>query len=434
MRTKINWKRILSWSFAVLLTGALAASLGVWEARERGYRNAMENVYQRAYFDLKDSVGDMEQKLNKMRVMGGESLTREMLEDIRVQSELTASNLSQLSVKGQDVSEMVRFFNQLGDYCHAIAKKGGGLSEADREKMERLYAVLNRIMDAFQDVDADVQNGSAFFRSLNSGIAMLGDGYDRFNNDSSVDYPEMIYDGPFSDGLSDRNALFLKDKAEITADAGKTYLQKLFSDAEISHVGETKGNPASYLYHVGQNGMAEVSKAGGYLVSYSVGTENGVKQMGIEEGAEIASAFLKNAGFEKMSCVWVSEYEDSVYLNYAYTENGIVCYPDLVKIKVSLTDGKIEGVAAANYLYNHRMRELLDVGEIDLARAVVSEKLTVTEERLTLIPTEWNTEIIAYEFTATYQDSIYYVYIDAKELTEVRVMRVITQDGGDLLV
>ena len=156
--------------------------------------------------------------------------------------------------------------------------------------------------------------------------------------------------------------------------------------------------------------------------------------MEISQGVEIASAFLKNAGFEKMSYVWVSEYEDSVYLNYAYNENGIVCYPDLIKVKVSLTDGKIEGVAASNYLYNHHARELLDVGEIDLARAVVSEKLTVTEERLTLIPTEWNTEIIAYEFTATFNDSIYYVYIDAKELTEVRVMRVITQDGGDMLV
>jgi hypothetical protein len=58
-------------------------------------------------------------------------------------------------------------------------------------------------------------------------------------NYSSIDYPELIYDGPFSDGLNDRDAKFLADKTEISEDTAKEKILAMFSDAtEITKTGD----------------------------------------------------------------------------------------------------------------------------------------------------------------------------------------------------
>ena len=68
------------------------------------------------------------------------------------------------------------------------------------------------------------------------------------------------------------------------------------------------------------------------------------------------------------------------------------------------------------------------------ARNKVSSKLEILSQRLVIIPQDYLKEALAYEFEATYQGYTYYVYIDAKTGEQLKILRVIQTDNGDLLL
>ena len=60
-------------------------------------------------------------------------------------------------------------------------------------------------------------------------------------------------------------------------------------------------------------------------------------------------------------------------INYAYVQDGAVCYSDLVKVGVALDSGEIVSFSATGYLMNHHTRSV-DYSPIssEEARASVS--------------------------------------------------------------
>jgi hypothetical protein len=45
-------------------------------------------------------------------------------------------------------------------------------------------------------------------------------------------------------------------------------------------------------------------------------------------------------------------------VNFAATQDGVILYPDLVKVSVSLSDGGIAGFEAEGYIMNHMTRSI----------------------------------------------------------------------------
>ena len=67
----------------------------------------------------------------------------------------------------------------------------------------------------------------------------------------------------------------------------------------------------------------------------------------------VCKNFANNIGFENMESVWVEVHENVAYINLAPVENGVIMYPDIVKVKVDLTSQEIIGFEAVNYAFNH---------------------------------------------------------------------------------
>ena len=61
---------------------------------------------------------------------------------------------------------------------------------------------------------------------------------------------------------------------------------------------------------------------------------------------------------QDMEGVWISVLGDTAFINLAPVINDIVYYPDLIKVKISLTDGSLLGWEANSYLQNHINREI----------------------------------------------------------------------------
>lgn len=121
----------------------------------------------------------------------------------------------------------------------------------------------------------------------------------------------------------------------------------------------------------------------------------------------------------------------AVTVNYAYTQDDVTIYPDLIKVKIALDNGEILGMETTGYLNNHTTRKI-ETPKISKseAKATLNKKLEITSEGLAIIPTEWKTEIFCYEFKGKIDDTDFLVYVNAKTGKEENILVIIdTPDG-----
>ena len=125
--------------------------------------------------------------------------------------------------------------------------------------------------------------------------------------------------------------------------------------------------------------------------------------------------------------------ENIITINYVYEQNGIVVYPDLIKVKIALDDGEILGVESTGYLNSHTTRtDTIPTISKEQAKAKLNPKLDIQSEKLAIIPTEWKTEILCYEFKGKVDETEFLVYINAKNGREENILVIIETPGGIL--
>ena len=127
--------------------------------------------------------------------------------------------------------------------------------------------------------------------------------------------------------------------------------------------------------------------------------------------------------------------ENIANINFAYSQNGVRCYSDLVKVRVALDTGEIVGMECKGYLMNHRERELGGaVLTQEEAQARVSSHLDVTATTMAVIPKDSMREVLCYEFKGTYMNKNFIVYINAENGREEEILLLIESENGILTI
>ena len=126
--------------------------------------------------------------------------------------------------------------------------------------------------------------------------------------------------------------------------------------------------------------------------------------------------------------------ENEAYFNLAPVQNGIILYPDLVKVKIALDDGTLLGVEASGYCANNRERNLSALISKKTALSLVSKKLDIKSVRLAVIPDDAGREWLCYEVNGQYEDLDYFVYVDAINGCQRDILRVVNNDQGSLVM
>ena len=121
----------------------------------------------------------------------------------------------------------------------------------------------------------------------------------------------------------------------------------------------------------------------------------------------------------------------AVTINYAYEQDNVTIYPDLIKVKIALDNGEVLGMETTGYLNNHTERNIEKPSiSMQEAKSSLNKKLEITSEGLAIIPTEWKTEIFCYEFKGKVDDTDFLVYVNAKTGKEENILVIIdTPDG-----
>lgn len=431
-----------------VFTALLAAStitLGVLYGRGQKTneinKNLLEAHYQQAYYTLIDETNDMEIKLAKLNVATGKTTQIILLSDISKSAEVSVSALSALSSADISIENTMRFINQTGDFANVLISQiqsGESFSEEQKESISKIYDMYVKLGTELSQVSEKINQGYLFLDVSNDAGGVLSGIFTELN-DASVDYPTLIYDGPFSDSLNDKETKGLSGE-DIDEAGGREILQTIFSDYELSitgFLGEWQADIPSLNYEItldNSSATVQLSKQGGMLLSLNCYREVTNPELSDDECAELGRQFLVKAGFGELSPVWICNDNSTVFINYAPVMNGAIIYPDIIKVKIASDNGDVLGLESTSYAFNHTDR---DIPSATLTAEQARQKLSMPDKasigELCLIPTDSNAEILSYEFKVI-SGGTYYIYINALTGEEEEVLYVVSTTGGLKLV
>ena len=176
------------------------------------------------------------------------------------------------------------------------------------------------------------------------------------------------------------------------------------SDEQISSNGYMEnGNIPSFNFIVDQENMTKsitISQKGGHIVYFNSYREIEEEKLSEEEGVQIGKNFLAQKGYNNMQETYYLKQDGNIVVNYAYNQNGVKVYPDLIKVKIALDNGEILGMESVGYLNCHTERQIPEnIITSEKAKENLNARIEIQSENLAIIPTEYNTEILCWEYT-----------------------------------
>ena len=196
---------IFSLVVAVITLGIF---VGIYSKNNMEKDRDINGFYQSAYYGLVGNFVDIENDLAKARVMTDGKLLKENLMNIDVNCNLASQNLQVFYANNDGMHNLMSYINQLGDYCVFLIKQleqGKNLTTSQMENINKLWGVskeYGKLLNSLQDVAKD---GTTFAQLLSANNQQFEDILSGINN-GSIEYPSLIYDGPFSDGVIQREA------------------------------------------------------------------------------------------------------------------------------------------------------------------------------------------------------------------------------------
>ena len=257
--------------------------------------------------------------------------------------------------------------------------------------------------------------------------------------DPAGEYPVLLYDGPFSDGRSDGDFKTLAGLATVgepeARELLRAFLGQQAGDIELTGEGSVPVDCYEYSLRMGDYALsAGVTKAGGQVLYLLCDSEVDEVNLSQDAAVDAARAFLLARGYGNMETSYMSLFDGILTVNFAAVQDGIVMYPDLVKVQVSMRDGAVIGLEPAGYLMNHVQRTL-GMPKLTEAEAIarIGGTLTAGDVRLCVIP-ENDAEVLCYEIRASDGADSFLVYIDAMTGVERELMQVVTDGSGSFVM
>ena len=144
----IDWKNRLKdrhmLTIIVTLIAIIAILAMVIYKKQTEYRQASENSYNQAFYELVDYVQNVENYLGKSLISttpehGAETLTR-----VWKEANLAQTYLSQLPISSNELENTSKFLNQVSDYSYSLSRKNinnESLSQEDLDNLKELHEV-----------------------------------------------------------------------------------------------------------------------------------------------------------------------------------------------------------------------------------------------------------------------------------------------------
>ena len=354
----------------------IAALIAVLVNKEKEAKQASENSYNMAFYSLVDYVQNVETYLAKSLISSTAEHGAETLTNVWREANLAQAYLSRLPIESQELENTEKFLNQVSDYSYSLSRKNiynESLSEDDLNNLKNLHNYSVELENTLNQLSDDINSGRIKWNEL--------------TNKGTVAFAQQVSTQSM-DGFSNLEENFHE------------YSGLIYDGAFSEHITSSEKK--------GLTGEDIEEEAAKQKAIQFIG-ENNIKE----------TYYLKQDGI--------------VTINYAYTQNDVVIYSDLIKVKVALDNGEILGMEATGYLNNHTNRDTSKVKiSKEEATKTLNKNLEISSDGLAIIPTEFNTEILCYEFKGKVEEREFLVYINAENGREEDILMITNTPNGTL--
>ena len=408
------------------------------------------NLYNSNFYELVDYIQNVETYLSKSTISTSSTHSAETLTYLWREANLAQTYLSELPIQSQELEKTSKFLNQVSDYSYALSRKnikGEDLTEEELKNLEELHSYSLELENTLNELALELENGALSWKDLTKkdngqfaqSVSSSLDIFDQLEQNFH-EYSGLIYDGAFSEHLTSSNPKMIKGDEISEEDAAKKAKDFLGENnvSEISNLGANENaNILAYNFSIknndGKTTYISISKKGGYVIYSSFNREIKEQKLNYEEANNKALEYLKQKGFDNMKETYYLAENGILTINYAYVQQDIIMYPDLIKIKVALDNGEILGIETTGYLSNHEERNLKTAKITkEEAKKKLNKNLNIMSEKMAIIPTEYKTEIFCYEFKGKIDDREFIVYINAETGEEEDILVIYNTPNGVL--
>ena len=413
-------------------------------------KNEQNTSYDMAFYQLIDYVENVENFLAKSTISTSSEAGAETLTHVWREADLAVNCLSQLPLNIEQLNKTAKFLNQVSEYSYSLSRKNiykEELKQEDLDNLKELHKYSLELKNNLNDIADMLSSGQIAWQEVKNNDSDYTRQVDSISQVSFTDidnnfneFEGLIYDGAFSEHIELAEKKGLPDQ-EISEEEAENIIKEIYKD-KIENIEKNglieQGNIAVYQFEVKEKEQEEkayisISKKGGKIVILNKNREVIEENISRDEANKIGKDFLNNIGYPNMIETYFQTQENIITINYVYEQNKIAVYPDLIKVKIALDDGEVLGIESTGYLNSHTERtDTRAIITKEQAKAKLNPKLEIQSEKLAIIPTEWKTEILCYEFKGKVDETEFLVYINAANGREENILVIIETPGGIL--
>ena len=444
-RAKIRSVTYLSAAFLLLAGNSLCQ-----HQRLTQYRRLADNSYTHAFSELSASMDRMATGLEKQTCVTSPAQIAALSAEVYGQSQTARQAIGELPCAHVELEQTAAFVTKVGDYAQAVARSAadhGGYSGDELKNVQELARLTRELSATLDDMEGQLIRGdrvpeelAAVEKRLSGQVKSdAGSGFETVETDFP-ELPTLIYDGPFSDSLQSRRAKALEGLETVSRSRARRLAAEFLDAApeSLKDDGEIAGDVPCWVFRrVTEGGgcTLRVTKQGGRVLNMICDRPVRSAALTRKEAVAKAKAFLTGRGYRNLSENYHWESDGALTVNFTAVQEGVVLYPDLIKVEVALDDGEIVGFEGERYLMHHVARTLKEPKvSKKQARRRVSKALEVKKVRLALIPTPGEDEILCWECACrTESGRRCMVYLNAETGREQKVL-LLQEDASGVLV
>ncbi len=397
------------------------------------YERQIANVYHQSLYRLSDSLENTEANLGKILVSNDIDQIRKLLIKTEGLADSSVADMNTLPAEEDIVNAASRYFNQLSDYCKNIGEEMNSSDRLTKEQKSNLRNLKNigaSLSESFRNIS---QKDDTILWNTDSGGSRTMSIFMDDINENTFEYPQLVYDGPFSDSVTQKTF----DVEVLSHREVEQKLRENFKDYNLTKVEfkeEVAARAKVYLFDVtfdGDNYTLETARDG-TVAQLNANFYNDSTRSTLPEDqcGDVATKMAQALGYD-VKPMWVSQTIDgTVYVNMISREGDTLLYPDMVKMAVDCTSGKVVGIDAFGYIANHKTRQLpTEYASVESAKKALNDELVVNRHFMAVVP-KGNEEVFCYEFHCTAGGDDYLIYIDAQNLKEIEILKIVDGQMG----
>lgn len=411
--------------------------------------------YDHAFTELSTAVGELDETLRKSLCASSPAMVSSVCAQGYAHCAAASQAIASLPYGAIELEHTAAFLSKTGDYMFYLARaaaKGGELSEEERQALETLSKSATQVSAALSELTARLIAGEISTRELERAEGAIADAEDNLVDTGfagsfksmETELPEMptlIYDGPFSEHIQRAEPKLLEGLAEVDEDGARRAAADFLGipDDDLTFRLYRAEPVPVYVFtaqHQNEVRTLEVTASGGKILYFGTAREGVEGDMDAEAALRVAEAFLQNHGYESMTPTYHQSEAGELVASFAYEQDGVICYPDLVKITVALDTGEVVGMEATGYVMCHGKREPGTLRfDPEEKISALSPLLTCKSHRTALIPTEGKNEVLCEEYTCETKDGRHaLVYLNAETGQEEQILLLLESESGTLTV